>query len=280
MPRPMAIKNRSKLSFRKRQHHFLRFSVLAIGLVSLGAVVGKVSEHPFGTPDDPLSPSSQLGASVLPPPVISLTPDVAQDDSSPVPTAESVQTEAQPQTTPDGAQTGVSPEPKTVSVVIEKGSNLSRIFTALSLPSSELDQILDLGSDAKSLARLRAGESINFQLSDTQDGNPQLQRLSYDLGMERTLHIVRTDDGMFKSEIEQHPLEYRQSHGQGVIHDSFYNAATEAGLPPNIVMQLADIFGWKINFLTDIQDGDRFSILYESVHKDGKQLMYVDVISE
>jgi len=278
MHRPMAIKNRNQLSFRKRSHLLLRFSVLAVGLTSLGAVIGKVSEHPFGAHDDPLAPSNQLSASVLPPPVISLTPSL---DSAPPSTP--ISNHAQPIVqTPSEQPADASipnPELKTVDVTIEKGSSLSKIFAQLSLPSSELDQIIKLGSDAKSLTRLRTGESISLELSNEQAGDAQLQRLSYELGFDRTLHVVRTEDGKFKAEVEQHPLEYRQALGHGTIHDSFYNAATDAGMAPSVVMQLADIFGWKINFLADIQDGDSFSILYESVYKNGEQVTTGDILA-
>jgi len=278
MHRPMAIKNRSELSFRKRSHHLLRFGVLAIGLTSLGVVIGKVSEHPFGSHDDPLAPSNQLSATILPPPIISLAPS-ADETPSPASIANIEQPSVEPSAELDSNIPVENPELKTVAVTIEKGSSLSKIFAQLSLPSSELDQILKLGSDAKSLTRLRTGDSISIALSNEQAGDPQLQHLSYELSFDRTLHVVRTEDGAFKTEVEQHPLEYRQTMGHGTIHDSFYNAATEAGIAPSIVMQLADIFGWKINFLTDIQDGDRFSILYESVYKNGEQVTTGDILA-
>ncbi len=278
MQKLMAIRKRSQPSFRKRSHHLLRLSLLVAGLSSLGAVIGKVSEHPFGAQNDPLSPSNQLSASVLPPPVVSLTPAIDLSPSS------ALIDSLTPQGEQDihgqaSANLPKQPELKTVDVTIEKGSSLSKIFAQYSLPTSELDQILKLGSDAKSLTRLRTGESISLELSNEQTGDAQLQRLSYKLGLDRTLHIVRTEEGDFKTEVEQHPLEYRQALGHGIIHDSFYNAATEAGVAPDIVMQLADIFGWKINFLTDIKDGDSFSILYESVYKDGEKVTSGDVLA-
>ncbi|MEW5839191.1 MAG: peptidoglycan DD-metalloendopeptidase family protein [Pseudomonadota bacterium] len=284
MHRPMAIKNRSKLNFRKRSHHLLRFSVLAVGLTSLGAVIGKVSEHPFGAHDDPLSPSNQLSASVLPPPIIPLTPSVTpitQEADQPENTTPAATSQALPVAVEAVQETSAEQpiDTQTVDIKIEKGSNLSKIFAKLDLPSSELDQILKLGDEAKSLTRLRVGDSISLELSDEQEGDPQLERLSYRLGLERTLHVIRTEEGDFRAEVERHPLEYRQSLGHGVIHDSFYNAAVDAGVAPDIVMQLADIFGWKINFLTDIQDGDSFSILYESVYKDGQQVTTGDILA-
>ena len=278
MQRPMAIRNRSKLTFREKPRHLLRFGVLVIGLTSLGAVIGKVSDYPFGTHDDPLSPSNQLSATLLPPLVVERPPEpalpVLSNDAAP----ESAGTET-PSVAPSATEAQVASDVKTVDVTIEKGASLSKIFARLDLPASDLDQILKLGNDAKSLTRLRAGDSISFKLSSEHADEPQLERLSYDLGLDRTLHVVRTDDGTFKTEIEQHPLEYRQALGRGVIHDSFYNAATEAGISPNVVMQLADIFGWKINFLTDIKDGDSFSILYESVYKDGQAITTGEILA-
>jgi murein DD-endopeptidase MepM/ murein hydrolase activator NlpD len=276
----MATKNRNAFSFKQRTHNALRFGVLIAGLASIGVVVGKVTEHPFGLHDDPLSPANQLSASILPPPIFTspLTaslPTPLIDPSNPVNTA----FPAVPTDEHEAAQTVTDPDLKTVDVKIEKGSSLSKVFAQLSLPSSELDQIIKLDSDTKSLTHLRTGDSISLELSGQTEGDQQLQRLSYDLSHERTLHIVRTEDGLFTSQIEQHPLEYRQSLGHGIIHDSFYNAATDAGISPNVVMQLADIFGWKINFLTDIKDGDSFSILYESVFKNGERVTTGDVLA-
>jgi len=40
-------------------------------------------------------------------------------------------------------------------------------------------------------------------------------------------------------------------------------AGKEAGLSDNLVMQLANIFGWDIDFVLDIRKGDRFTLIYE-----------------
>lgn len=259
------IRNASQQASRKnlfttRRHPVLRWGILAIGLASLGVVIGKVSE-PTSQPNDPLSPANQLTAITLPP-----DPPLIPADQEP-PLAATL-----PETAPVAEN---APQGETIDVVVEKGANLSKIFANLDLPAHELDQIVRLGDDTLKLTRLRPGESITFNLSDTHE----LQRLSYALGHDRTLHVVRGEDGTFKSEIEEHPLEYRQTLGSGAINSSFYQAAVDAGLPPGMVLRLADIFGWKINFLTDIQEGDRFSILYETVYKDGKPVTTGDILA-
>ncbi|MFZ5580003.1 MAG: peptidoglycan DD-metalloendopeptidase family protein [Pseudomonadota bacterium] len=241
----------------------LRWGLLTVSLASIGVVIGKVSE-PSISPTDPLAPANQLIAITLPSP----TPET--DSSLPSASIAPPETADAPDEAPQASGNG-----ETIDVVIERGSTLSKIFANLDLPASELDQIVKLGKDASPLSRLRPGESITFNLSD----GHQLQRLSYDLGHERTLHVVRAEDGSFKSEIEQHPLEYRETLGQGVISSSFYQSAVDAGMTPDMVLELAEIFGWKINFLADIREGDRFSILYETVYKDGQPVTTGDILA-
>ena len=266
MSRNISLQASRKPYFTTRRHPVLRWGILAVGLASLGVVIGKVSE-PTGHPNDPLSPSNQLAAIVLPPDP-ALIPQPAQPLAASLPPPALVEE-------PVESQAEIIQQGETIDVVVEKGATLSKIFANLNLPARELDQIVRLGDEVNKLTRLRPGESLTFNLTD----NHELQRLSYALGHDRTLHVVRGEDGAFKSEIEEHPLEYRLTLGSGEIHSSFYQAAVDGGLSPDLVMRLADIFGWKINFISDIQEGDRFSILYESVYKDGEPVTTGDILA-
>ena len=37
-----------------------------------------------------------------------------------------------------------------------------------------------------------------------------------------------------------------------------------------MVMKLANIFGWDIDFVLDIRAGDRFNLIYEKLYRDGR----------
>jgi hypothetical protein len=39
-----------------------------------------------------------------------------------------------------------------------------------------------------------------------------------------------------------------------------------AGLSDNIIMQLANIFAWDIDFALNLHEGDRFSVIYEKLY--------------
>ena len=55
----------------------------------------------------------------------------------------------------------------------------------------------------------------------------------------------------------------------GVIQSSFYLAGLDEEVPESVIMDLAYIFGWDIDFIFDIRADDRFRILYETPFVDG-----------
>jgi murein DD-endopeptidase MepM/ murein hydrolase activator NlpD len=50
---------------------------------------------------------------------------------------------------------------------------------------------------------------------------------------------------------------------QGVIHSSLWKAMASQNMPLEIILSFADIFKWKIDFLTDTKEGDSFKVIYE-----------------
>jgi murein DD-endopeptidase MepM/ murein hydrolase activator NlpD len=57
-----------------------------------------------------------------------------------------------------------------------------------------------------------------------------------------------------------------------VINSSLFLAAKKAGLNDAMIMKLANIFGWDIDFVLDIRQGDRFMLVYEKLYREGEFL--------
>ncbi|HSH26702.1 MAG TPA: peptidoglycan DD-metalloendopeptidase family protein, partial [Wenzhouxiangella sp.] len=78
---------------------------------------------------------------------------------------------------------------------------------------------------------------------------------------------------------EPRAVEHRIVEASGVIDNSLYNDARAAGLSDAMIMRLAAIFGWDIDFALDIRDGDRFALIYEEVWRDGEYLRDGDILA-
>lgn len=64
---------------------------------------------------------------------------------------------------------------------------------------------------------------------------------------------------------------------QGTIENSLWESMTGAGIPPDVIWRFSDIFGWRVDFLTEPRKGDRFRLiwtrdLYGSNTRDGEIL--------
>lgn len=160
----------------------------------------------------------------------------------------------------------VAPEIAWETVEVRSGDSLSVIFDRLKLSPQQLLAVVNADQKNNILTRLRPGQKLHFHIEDS-----QLQSIRYDISSEKTLMVSR-EEASFSSEIVEHPVEVRTSHASAVINSSLFNAGIAAGLSDNIIMELANIFGWDVDFALDIRKGDSFTVLYEEQYLDGEKL--------
>ncbi len=66
---------------------------------------------------------------------------------------------------------------------------------------------------------------------------------------------------------------------EGQIEGNLYNSALKNKIDPALVLELADIFAWDINFFTDIRSGDTYRFIYEKVYIDGQFVHYGRILA-
>lgn len=105
------------------------------------------------------------------------------------------------------------------------------------------------------------------------DGDGSLQSLVFPLntGANKAIYIGRTGEG-FKASERELPVDTQVVMKSAQINYSLFGATDAAGIPDGVATQLADIFGGDIDFHRDLRKGDRFSVIYESVTNQGKQV--------
>ena len=168
------------------------------------------------------------------------------------------------------ASTGITPPENTVNdslnwvtSVVKAGDTLSAIADKHNIAPSELHRIVNSGSTARKIARLHPGDEIKFGFG----ADNTVQLVSKQLDEETRLLIRRTDDGFAASTISD-PLQRRLRYASGTIEHSLFGAANEAGISSSIIMEMAGLFGWDIDFSLDVRTGDQFSVVYESLFRD------------
>jgi murein DD-endopeptidase MepM/ murein hydrolase activator NlpD len=72
------------------------------------------------------------------------------------------------------------------------------------------------------------------------------------------------------------PIERRETFTAGIISTSLYEAVRAEGASQRLGQELAEIFGWEVNFFA-LQRGDHFKAIYENLYANGQFIGIGDI---
>jgi len=150
---------------------------------------------------------------------------------------------------------------------VKPGDSLARVFKRAKIKPQQLDELMKAGDAVKKLRHIFPKDTIRV----LSDNNGVLLALRYEIDQKSYLMVERKQ-GTLDAQIIDHQIETRQTHASGVINSSLFLAAQKAGISQNVIMELANIFGWDIDFVLDIRKGDNFTVLYEELFRDGEKI--------
>ncbi|MDX1443125.1 MAG: peptidoglycan DD-metalloendopeptidase family protein [Gammaproteobacteria bacterium] len=152
-------------------------------------------------------------------------------------------------------------------LTVKSGDSLAALFDRHNLDRGDLHAIMQSEVAAERLRKLMPGDSIAVQASD----EGKLLGLSMDADDMNRLDIHRDGNG-FAVEKTAVPVQRVVRSATGTIDSSLFAAGYDAGLSDTLIMNLAGIFGWDIDFALDIRKGDQFRLIYEEIYRDGEKL--------
>jgi murein DD-endopeptidase MepM/ murein hydrolase activator NlpD len=153
-----------------------------------------------------------------------------------------------------------------VRAEVQKGDSPSSIFSRHNI-HSDLYKLIESDVAKDTLKRIRPGQTVQLDINEN-----GLQTLLYEPSTTERLLVKRSSDGGFDVSLSEREIEIRQVHTNGVIEDSLFASASRAGVSDNLIMKLADIFAYDVDFALDIREGDQFRMIYEERYLDGEKL--------
>ncbi|MCP3675545.1 MAG: peptidoglycan DD-metalloendopeptidase family protein [Gammaproteobacteria bacterium] len=150
---------------------------------------------------------------------------------------------------------------------VRSGDSMARIFQRLGFSPSDLHAIISIGKNTSALKKIRPGKILKYNKGS--DG--KLAAISYSIDKLNTLIVNKKNDNWVTT-IETKEQEIRFANARGIIESSLFIAGKNAGLTDSMVMELAGIFGWDIDFILDIREGDQFTVIFEEKFVDGEKI--------
>ena len=167
----------------------------------------------------------------------------------------------------------LAPVYQQVKLTVKRGDTLDRLFRKNNLSIADLAAIVRLSVAAPHLKRLIPGDELTIEHDDG-----ELVSLYRELDLTSALKVSKAEIG-YTAEIVDRPIEVRRKRAYGKIDSSLFESATAAGMSDKVIMNLAGIFAWDVDFVLDIRKGDDYYILYEEIYQDGEYVTDGDIVA-
>ena len=199
-----------------------------------------------------------------------------------IPSIESTEEELPPTT--NAHESNTTPEPATefeqftqdkpITLKVKSGDTLSALFKRAGLNDSTMINFLRSNEETKQLKKLMPNQVFDFYIND----NNQLSGLTVKKNKLEQLEYRYTDDKLSFKHVTKTP-DIRIAFRSATIEHSLYLAGSKIQLDDALIMGLAGVFGWDIDFALDIRKGDHFKILFEEKFLDGEKLGNGDILA-
>ena len=156
------------------------------------------------------------------------------------------------------------PEYELLTLTIRRGDTLDQLFRSHELDIGHLAEIARLDEAGRQFRKIKPGDVFEITHDDG-----ALIRMYSTLNLRTALQVDREEDG-FKAAIVDRPIEIRKRMAHGVIDNSLFESAAAAGLSDKLIMNIAGIFAWDVDFVLDIRQGDNYYVQWEEVWQDGE----------
>ena len=153
---------------------------------------------------------------------------------------------------------------------VKKGDSLSVIFEDKKVPLNLAYKIFDFDRN-NLLSSIIPGDVMEFNYI----GNDlySIEIIKDDINS----IVINIKEGISIQKIKKE-THIITSYSFGTINNSFYKSAISVGIPDSIIMDFAYIFGWDIDFIFDVRNGDKFSVIYEAEYSEGEKISSGDIV--
>ncbi|MDY0248419.1 MAG: peptidoglycan DD-metalloendopeptidase family protein [Pseudomonas sp.] len=146
------------------------------------------------------------------------------------------------------------------NLTVSSGDTLSVLFAQAGLDNSLLHSILSTNKEAKRFTQLKVGQILSFEF----DENKELKAISSQINNLESIYLEKqasSDSFAFRKHVAQ--TQTREQYAQGTIEGALFAATKKAAMPYGLALDMANIFGYDIDFAQDLRKGDKFEVLYE-----------------
>ena len=162
----------------------------------------------------------------------------------------------------------IESQPLLVIHQVRAGDTLLEIFNKLGIDKALYQRFILLDKKSKKrLARLRPGQMLHFRFSKE---NKLVEIIHNVDSLHSTSYLISDDDIQINKHQKEVQVKIETAHG--TIESSLFNDGIRAGMTEKLIIKMAKLFSWDIDFGRELKKGDYFGVIYEARYVDGQHI--------
>ena len=146
-------------------------------------------------------------------------------------------------------------------VVIENGQTFGELIKSYDIPDAEKYTISQLLNNKIDLTRLDIGTEIRITYLRKTDF-VEIKKISILDKKNNQIQIIK-NNGEYEIESASILTFTKNILKEVTINESLYRSAINSDVPPNIIMQFVNLYGFDVDFQREIRNGNKIKIYYE-----------------
>jgi len=147
--------------------------------------------------------------------------------------------------------------------VVKPNQTLSVILGKHNVKYRDIDELVRNSKETFDVRRIKSGN--HFYIFQTKDSIPKTRYFVYQINKVEYVRYTFADSVLVDREKLQVRIDTVRS--EGIIESSLWMSMKNAGIDPNLALELSDVYAWTIDFY-GLQKGDRFIAVYQKKYID------------
>lgn len=167
------------------------------------------------------------------------------------------------------------PTYKDLTAIVTPGDSLSKVLSNKGISAQDIYKVSLADKKQKTLLQMKPGQVLSFTINEV---SGELTQLTLVLNQLESVTFKRNNQKFDREDLVRTP-EIVQTYKEAEINNSLFVDGLKSGIEQPLLIELANIFGWDIDFALDIRKGDSLSILYEEKFLDGNKIGHGNIIA-
>jgi len=158
--------------------------------------------------------------------------------------------------------------PTRLTLAVGDGETLAGVLGTADISANDIQAAVDAARDVYDPRKLRAGQSITITFEPGAGAaGSAFQGFELQADADHLVTVSRKGDD-FTAEQTKLPTRTEVKAARGTIHNSLVESAAAAGVPYNVTAAMIRAFSYDVDFQRDIQPGDRFKVMFNTLIND------------